>query len=201
LFSILPENSAFYLPYATIEIAFMRKTSLVAIMFSIGILIGYFLQTPCKVCAPCPKTSPLTATSEAQLVRVTRVIDGDTIELENGQKVRYIGIDTPELNNSRQSKDCFAQQAKEKNQELVEGKLIELKKDVSETDKYGRLLRYVFLSAGSATNEALFINAYLVQEGYAYATTFPPDVAYSELFLQLQKTAREEMKGMWKACP
>ena len=182
----------------------MRKIPLLLTVFFSGIFVGYLFQIPQLQCAPCPKNSitalPL-ATPEAQLVKVTRVIDGDTIELENGQKVRYIGIDTPELGSSKASIQCFAKEAKEKNQELVEGKFVELKKDVSETDRYRRLLRYVFLPNPSSTSEGLFVNKYLVEEGYAYAATFPPDVAYSKLFLQLQKSAREEIKGLWKTCP
>jgi len=78
--------------------------------------------------------------------------------------------------------------------------LVRLVKDVSETDKYGRLLRYVFLQNDPATNEALFINKYLVQEGYAHAATFPPDVLYSDLFARLQEEAMKEKKGLWKVC-
>src|SRR4030042_2567140 len=78
-------------------------------------------------------------------ILVTRVIDGDTIEIEGGQKVRYIGIDTPEKVDPRPSVQCYGKEAAAKNKELVEGKRVRLEKDVSETDKYGRLLRYVFV--------------------------------------------------------
>lgn len=77
--------------------------------------------------------------------KVVRVIDGDTIEIEGGDRVRYIGIDTPETVDPRKPVQCYGQEASNKNKELVEGKTVELEKDVSETDKYGRLLRYVWL--------------------------------------------------------
>src|SRR3990167_2207640 len=75
---------------------------------------------------------------------VSRVVDGDTIELNTGEKLRYIGIDTPEINYGKDP-ECFAQQAKEFNKKLVEKKVIKIEKDVSEKDKFGRLLRYVYV--------------------------------------------------------
>jgi len=117
-----------------------------------------------------------------------RVIDGDTIEIkdEAGKifKVRYIGIDTPEKG------DPYYKEATDANSSLVLNKQLRLEKDVSETDKYGRLLRYIY--AGD-----LFVNAYLVEEGYAQVSTYPPDVKYANYFLELQQEARENGKGLW----
>lgn len=119
---------------------------------------------------------------------VTRIIDGDTIEVDiNGQssRVRYIGMDTPERG------DPFFDVATEANRQLVEGQTVILVKDVSETDRYGRLLRYVYLPDGT------FVNAELVKQGYALVATFPPDVAHQELFVQLQQEARTAGLGLW----
>ncbi|MGA9348699.1 MAG: thermonuclease family protein [Anaerolineae bacterium] len=124
---------------------------------------------------------------------VTRVIDGDTIEVEiegESYKVRYIGIDTPELHHPDKPVEYYAQEAYEKNRELVEGKTVYLEKDVSETDQYERLLRYVYMGD-------TFVNAYLVQHGYALVSTYPPDVKYQERFLELQREAREAGRGLW----
>ncbi len=118
-------------------------------------------------------------------MKVTKVIDGDTIEVETGQKIRYIGIDAPELHDPRKPVECFAREAFEKNKQLVEGKLARIEKDVSETDKYGRLLRYVFV-------DDLFVNQYLLAQGYALVTTFPPDVKYVQVLKEAQKNAREK---------
>ena len=126
---------------------------------------------------------------QPKLYLVTKVIDGDTIVLENGERVRYIGIDTPEISQN----ECFALEAKKKNEELVLGKRVRLEKDVSERDKYGRLLRYVYVGN-------IFVNDYLVRNGYAYAVTYPPDVKYSERFLQAQREARENKRGLWAYC-
>ena len=128
--------------------------------------------------------------------RVTRVIDGDTIEVNLGgatYKVRYIGIDTPETVHPSEPVECFGKEASDKNSELVEGKIVRLEKDVSETDKYGRLLRYVWVGG-------IFVNDYLVRQGYAYAYTYPPDVKYAEQFAEAQIEARENNRGLWAIC-
>jgi len=137
---------------------------------------------------------------EDESVLVTRVVDGDTIEIEGGQKVRYIGIDTPETVDPRKPVECFGKEASNKNKELVEGKRVRLEKDVSETDKYGRLLRYVYLPAGKAGVGDLFVNEFLVKEGYAFSSTYPPDVKYQNLFTQAEKEAREANRGLWGSC-
>lgn len=125
--------------------------------------------------------------------KVTRVIDGDTIEIEGGQKVRYIGINTPETVDPRSLPQCFGSQASAKNRELVEGKNIYLEKDVSEVDKYGRLLRYVFV-------DGLFVNDFLIREGYAYASSYPPDIKYQNQLRQAQLEAQQQNRGLWSQC-
>lgn len=130
---------------------------------------------------------------------VTRVIDGDTIEIETGQKVRYIGIDTPELHHPTKGVQCYGEEARKKNELLVAGKLVKLVKDISETDRYGRLLRYVFLQPESSSAE-IFVNEVLVKEGYAHARTYPPDVAYETTFRAAEKQARENKLGLWQSC-
>jgi len=123
-----------------------------------------------------------------------RAVDGDTIDVEiEGEtyKVRYIGIDSPDLHHPTEPVAYYAQEAYEKNRELVEGKTVFLEKDVSETDRYERLLRYVYVGD-------VFVNAYLVQHGYAQVSTYPPDVKYQERFLELQQEAREAGRGLWE---
>lgn len=131
-------------------------------------------------------------------VLVTKVIDGDTIEIEGGQKVRYLGVDTPETLDPRKPVQCFGKEAARKNKELVEGKRVILERDISETDKYGRLLRYAYLPLESG--ELLFVNDYLIREGFAKVLTIPPDVKFAEQFLEAQRKAREESLGLWKTC-
>jgi endonuclease YncB( thermonuclease family) len=127
--------------------------------------------------------------------KVVRVVDGDTIEIEGGQKVRYIGIDTPETVSPGKPVQCYGKEATEKNKQLVEGQEIDMEKDVSEKDSFGRLLRYVYVGT-------TFVNHYLVEQGFAYAATFPPDVKFQDMFVEAQQEAREGKLGLWNAgCP
>jgi micrococcal nuclease len=144
-------------------------------------------------------TRPITATPSPYVrpgltpATVKRVVDGDTIRVEIGGeefRVRYIGIDTPETVDPRRPLQCFGKEASERNRQLVEGRTVGLEKDVSETDEFGRLLRYVWV--GDA-----MVNASLVEEGYALASTYPPDVRYAELFASLEVQARENRRGLW----
>jgi len=115
---------------------------------------------------------------------VKRVIDGDTIELSDGRKARYIGINSPEMTDKRKDVLCFANMAKEENQRLVLGKTVEMEKDVSDKDKYDRLLRYVWID-----NE--MVNLTLIKGGYAKIATYPPDVKYKDVFLEASKLAEK----------
>jgi micrococcal nuclease len=184
-----------------------QKTLLLIFTFLIFFsLINQFLNQPKQKNSSYSKnlaqskiiSSTKIASTEAFLV--TKVIDGDTIVLENGGKVRYLGIDTPELHHPKKEVECFAYQAYEKNKELVLGKKVFLQKDISEKDKYGRLLRYVFLDEKMSTDEGSFVNLYLVKNGFAYAATFPPNVKYTDLFLKAQKEAYQKNLGLWQKC-
>lgn len=144
--------------------------------------------------------------------RVVTVIDGDTIEIETKpsfakasegrEKVRYIGIDAPESQGSRKTFQCFAKESLEENKKLVEGKVVVLEKDVSEKDKYGRLLRYVYLpqEAKQTTSSGLLVNDFLVRQGYARTSSYPPDVKYQSQLNSAQKEARENLRGLWNSC-
>jgi micrococcal nuclease len=127
--------------------------------------------------------APVTQTQ----VQVVRVIDGDTIEIAGGARVRYIGIDTPE---TYPEEEIYGPEAKAKNMELVEGKMVTLEKDVSETDKYCRLLRYVY--AGD-----IFVNGELVRLGYAEAVAYPPDTRYQWQLEHLEEEAKAANRGIW----
>jgi micrococcal nuclease len=128
-------------------------------------------------------------------IRVIEVIDGDTVILSDGRTLRYIGIDAPEVRRHIggdfvYDPQPFGLEAKEFNQNLVEGKEIKLEFDVQKKDKYGRLLAYCFV-------DDTFVNAKLLEEGFALLYTRPPNVKYVDLFVSLQKRAREEKKGIW----
>lgn len=155
-----------------------------------------FVEPPKKLVA-IPQTSTQAAVlgeTQQKQETVSRVIDGDTIELTNGKKVRYIGIDTPEVVDPRKPVECFGREAANQNRTLVEGKTVWLEKDISDIDRWGRLLRYVYVGD-------VFVNDTLVREGFAKASTYPPDVRFRERFRNAQQEARDQRKGLWAGCP
>lgn len=137
---------------------------------------------------------------------VVRVVDGDTIVVSvtgrtdgpgagsapfgEEQRVRLIGIDTPESVKPDSPVECFGREASSAAKALLEGQTVRLVRDVEEADQYDRLLRYVYLGDEMA-------NARLVVNGYAKAYTYPPSVRHSELFVQLEREARENNRGLW----
>ncbi len=126
--------------------------------------------------------------------KVSRVIDGDTIEIEGGERVRYIGIDTPETVDPRKPVQCFGVEASNKNKELVEGKTVRLEKDTTDRDKYNRLLRYIWVGD-------TFINLEMVKQGFAYSYSYPPDIKYQDQIVAAQQEAEKNKNGLWAACP
>lgn len=157
---------------------------------------------------PVPATTPTLVEiieqnriEEATLYEVTRVVDGDTIEISYSgdlKKLRLIGIDTPETVHPSKPVECFGKEASAKLKELIGDKKVRLEKDsVGDTiDKYGRLLRYVYVG-GDATS----VNAQMISSGHAYAyTTYPFELSTS--FMALETDARENQIGLWapEAC-
>jgi micrococcal nuclease len=133
--------------------------------------------------------------AEQKVFYCVEVVDGDTIVVKDtadGQKykVRYIGIDTPETVDPNRPVMYFGKEASAKNTELVSGKMVGLEKDISEEDRYGRLLRYVYVGT-------VMINAELVRLGYAKCATYPPDIKYAEMFRRYEAEAREGGRGLW----
>lgn len=120
-------------------------------------------------------------------VKVIRVIDGDTITIEGNYRVRYIGIDTPE---TYPRAEAYGNEAWQANKQLVEGRRVRLEKDVSEVDRYDRLLRYVYV-------DDVFVNAELVKMGLARARAYPPDTRYQDYLEDMEAEARDAGRGMW----
>ncbi|MFC1919691.1 thermonuclease family protein [Chloroflexota bacterium] len=146
--------------------------TLVLFSFSVGIIAGYYI----------PRDAPAPVYERAI---VAFVIDGDTIELEDGRRIRYLGIDTPE------SDESYYSEATEKNIELVEGKLVRLQQGNRDMDEYGRFLRYVYA-------DGVFVNAELVAQGYAKAYIFDPNERYAQILVQLEQYAKLRHMGLWK---
>jgi len=136
---------------------------------------------------------------------VQRVIDGDTLKLSSGERVRLIGVDTPEVHYSNK----LLADSKRNHQDIrtIQGlgrkasiftkglclhKKVRLEFDVEKRDRYNRLLAYVYLDDGT------FVNAVILKEGYGQVMTIPPNVKHADYFSKLQKEARENKKGLWK---
>lgn len=145
--------------------------------------------------SPPDSSSPSdSAPTDGEAITVTRVIDGDTIEVNiegTLYRVRYIGIDTPELDDERPEFCALAQEATRYNRQLVEGQEVYLEKDVSETDHYGRLLRYVYIGD-------VFVNFELVSVGLAWSEAYPPDTKYQAVFDEAESKAMLAKIGIWQ---
>jgi len=126
------------------------------------------------------------------LYEVRWVDDGDTIVLKDGRRIRYIGINAPEVEGKYSKTEPFANKARKLNQSLVYLKKVRIEFDIEKYDQYGRLLAYVFLSDGT------FINNLILTAGYAYCLPRKPNVKYEELFLKSQRNAILSNAGIWQ---
>jgi micrococcal nuclease len=130
--------------------------------------------------------------------QVVRVVDGDTIHVQlDGriEKVRYIGVDTPETKHPVRGEEPGGREAAAVNRGLVAGKSVRLEPDVQLRDRHGRLLAYVWMKRTDGAE--VMVNAELVRLGYAQVMTVPPNVVHQSLFLRLQRDAREARRGLW----
>ena len=132
-------------------------------------------------------------------VTIVRVVDGDTVvaHLPGGdERVRLIGIDTPETVDPRKPVQCFGREASNRTKALLpKGTPIRLERDAEARDRYGRLLAYVFRSG-----DGTFVNLALAEEGFAHQLTIPPNVAYADRFGAATAAARSAGRGLWSAC-
>ncbi len=142
--------------------------------------------------------SPESAFSQQKtgLLEISKFVDGDTFWVvnENGQKekIRLIGIDTPEARRTGRTEiEYFGKEASDYVKRILAGRKVRLQYDVQRYDRYKRTLAYVYLDDGT------FLNALLVKEGFATAATFPPNVKFAELFTKLQREARSKRRGLW----
>jgi len=150
---------------------------------------------------PTPTSIAFAPTGLTVQATVVRVIDGDTIVVDlDGQevRVRYIGMDTPESVEPGTPVAFMATEAADANARLLGTGPVILETDVSDTDRFGRLLRNVWVERDGAW---AMVGLDLVSQGYAHVTTFPPDVKYVDMLLAAQEEAREAGRGLWGASP
>lgn len=181
---------------------------LVAVLVTAAAVISYVISnythhSDITIVNPEPAVSA--SVSNSQFYIVQRAVDGDTLALSNGEKVRLIGVDTPEsASNPKLYRDvkktgkdaqtilAMGAQAKAYTKKLCEGQRVRLVTDVTPRDKYGRLLAYVY------KEDNTFVNAELIRSGYAQVYTIPPNVKYAKFFRQLETEARENRRGLWR---
>ena len=166
------------------------KYATVLILIVSGLLLKNFDNNGTKSTALPDTVNNKTINMEKH--KVTRVVDGDTFVIENKEKVRLIGVDTPETVKPNTAVQYYGKEASDFSKKLLAGNYVYLEKDISNTDKYGRLLRYIYLEDGT------FFNELIIKEGYAKVSTYPPDVKYVDVFIQAERFARENNKGLWK---
>ena len=146
--------------------------------------------------ADTPGPAPLVQPADLPTATVVRVIDGDTVDVRlDGQlvRLRLIGIDTPEVVDPRRPVECFGHEASARAHVLLDGQRVALEGDASqdERDRYGRLLRYIWLSDGRLFNQQM------VAEGYAFEYTYNLPYKYQAAFKQVEREAREAQRGLW----
>lgn len=183
-----------------------RYISVAIIIFLLGISVGVLLpfnktdKTFNKILSTSTKKDSTTPSSvnsasiDRSFFKVTKIVDGDTIVLENGETVRYIGINSAERN------ECFAFESEVANTQLVQGEKVRLEKDISERDRYQRLLRYVYLPSGEEGVGEVLVNDYLVRHGFAKAYPYAPDTKFKDQIAQAQEEAKNNKLGLWNSC-
>lgn len=131
---------------------------------------------------------------KSQRYKITRVVDGDTVETETKEKIRLIGVDTPETVKPGSPVETYGKEASDYTKARLMGQTVLAFTDTEDKDRYGRLLRYVFVDG-----DTRMFNEELIAEGYANIMTVPPNVMYAKSFLKLEREAREKNKGLWGA--
>jgi micrococcal nuclease len=170
--------------------SFRRAVILVAVAVAVGALGANRLGAAGSGAGSAPRGTE-TAT-------VTRVVDGDTVVAQIGgheERVRYIGMDTPEDVKPGTPVQCYSRAAAAENRRLVEGRRVRLVQDAEARDRYGRLLAYVYRAS-----DGLFVNEELVRRGYARPLTIPPNVAHRAEIARLAQAARHAGRGLWSRC-
>lgn len=165
------------------------------------LLTSYFLPIIIeKYQNPKPQTEK-TALDTNQIYIVKRVVDGDTVELDDGQRVRYLNVDTPESVKPGVPPQCFSLNAKAENEKMLGNKRIKLTFDKQKTDRYGRILAYVFPENTTNFDIKNSINVKLVENGFAKGLFIRPNLSNKDYFIKLENEAQKKKIGLWGVCP
>ena len=154
------------------------------VRMAVSLIVGKI--TPARASTAAPAPAP-----DAALRRVERVVDGDTVVLDGNEKVRLVGINTPESVDPRRPVQWYGKEASDFAKSLLQGKRVRMEQDVEKLDRYGRTLGYLRLEDGT------FVNLRLVEDGYAFSYPYPPNVKYAAQFRDAEQRAREGKRGLW----
>ena len=166
---------------------------LLEVILAFVLVVSGWVSSGDQVVTP-PTADPAPTSTQ---VLVTRVIDGDTIDIATGERVRFLGVDTPERG------ECFYSESTDFVREWLEGEAVRLERDERETDIYDRLLRYIFIErtpAGEATSTEFLVNDVLLAKGYADYLPIGPDRRYRLQFRDSWEAAQAAERGRWGAC-
>lgn len=167
---------------------------LITLLLAVLVIVFPTVERDLRKVLSLSRSDPISDKSPETKVIIERVVDGDTVVIAGGKKVRLIGVDAPESVKPQEKPECFGIESSRYLKELVEGKEVTLQRDVSDRDRYGRLLRYVY-------KEGSLLNELLIKEGYARAKSYPPDSAQKQQLESAEEEARKAMRGLWKECP
>ena len=171
---------------------------LLAAVLSLAACLGTAAAPAVSSAPPIVSVVPgLEPEGDVETATVVRVVDGDTLVIDRGrgeERLRYIGLDAPESVRPETPVEFMGREAAAANAALVEGRTLVLERDVSDTDRFGRLLRYAWLDDGEGWR---LVNLELVAQGYAQSVSFPPDVKRQELLLEAERAARDAGLGLW----
>jgi micrococcal nuclease len=167
-----------------VVIGLIALVAIVAVLIFVGCLEEESVPTPTPLITPSP-TATSTPALETTSAIVSKIIDGDTIKLQNGDKVRLLGINTPEMGQP------YYEEATDRLKELIEGKTVALEKDIEDKDQYERLLRYIYI-------DDTFVNLEMVREGYANVYLISPKTKYSDEFEKAEEEAKIAGRGIWQ---
>ena len=168
-------------------------------------VVALGLAVLCGGCGAGDDRAPLAAGVLEPNASVERVVDGDTIEVDidgRSERVRLIGIDTPEIAHEAfdgrpaNETECYGDEAHEFTRTLLaEGTPVRLERDVVGRDDYGRILAYVHRAS-----DGVFVNFEVVRQGYGQPLTIPPNVAHAELMVEAARDAERDDVGLWAGC-
>jgi micrococcal nuclease len=178
---------------------------LLLIVFSLAIKEGNLLETlgltdTYKTRTSASQTTINGSKDGIERSQVRRIVDGDTVELSNGQKIRMLNIDTPETVKANTPIKCYGKEATDFTKKLLQDKMVQLTVDREANDQYGRGLRFIFLDGVDTSNIENSVNAEMVKSGFAKMVVYKPNNTFAKEFQSYENEAKSKNLGVWGNC-